>query len=604
MNSSKTNIDKIGTTSLPFFPSNNRKLSNFLNKQRQNPFTKALLEINSHNSEISSKPCTLLSYQSRSRQLLKRNSQNIDHSNILQEMKTTRQCILSVNKSENDLNNKILFQVGENIKKRSLKKDNMRNFIQEKRDMFLVKMKIQEKQSQMKIFEEKTADKIFKLKKIETKVAEDLNQFNQYLENDKELTKNVVKETEIEIKDRMLVGARVKELKEFKIANLNVSAKMFERLNNLFCFKLFLDRLSPSSFHDNNTKKKLSPEKLKEVSEKGEQSIEEKQNLFDKKKASNNFSHKSFLKKRNIGGKSQIFSSFIKNNQPNDENEINDCSNPQKDQNLDQVNNNRRNDEMSVSPAHFNDKNLDFVNYSLEMMQKLRFDISPEIRLFMKEPTTKCIMFFKSQNDLIEVYKQIEEENISYIKSTLNLKTKFEEKENLFSEMKLNYNIERTKLIRKKEEFIRKIEKMSEKLIPKANDQDLEKSKVNRYIQSVCEGINKLADILKLPHTNGLVECLTRIEICMTNDIQKISRIDSTLMKKLEKILNDEKKMVFAASLMEKEKEIRYQKMEKLKKKVFSVKKGRLTQYRSFLKADSRKSLVQSNNDDAESDII
>eukprot|EP00163_Fabomonas_tropica_P003577 TRINITY_DN13085_c0_g2_i1.p1 TRINITY_DN13085_c0_g2~~TRINITY_DN13085_c0_g2_i1.p1 ORF type:complete len:578 (+),score=174.27 TRINITY_DN13085_c0_g2_i1:240-1973(+) len=141
-------------------------------------------------------------------------------------------------------------------KERRKEKENIRDFIAKKREMFLVQMSLDTKRSEIKKLEELAAQREQLLRKNEQMLEEDAMRFDAFLKENDMRAIDAMDRAEVETK------AKQEKLQEIKKLNAQISvikqemSKAEDQLTNCRRYKKFLDSLTPPSFFEEEMAKK------------------------------------------------------------------------------------------------------------------------------------------------------------------------------------------------------------------------------------------------------------------------------------------------------------------------------------------------------------
>ena len=142
------------------------------------------------------------------------------------------------------------------IKNRIRHKESLPNFISKKREMFLFQMGINQKKEQIKEFEELAHLQEIGLQKSEMMLEEDLEAFNKFLEQNKNRCRVSIKLAEDESKKKQDKIQEIKTIHDSKSSLLGKYTKLFDRLEKLLGYKVFLDKLTQPDFFEQQKQKK------------------------------------------------------------------------------------------------------------------------------------------------------------------------------------------------------------------------------------------------------------------------------------------------------------------------------------------------------------
>lgn len=133
---------------------------------------------------------------------------------------------------------------------RKPEKENMAEFIAKKREMFLVQMSLDTKREEIRKLEEKAAMKEAALKKSEQMLEEDAIRFDTFLKENDKKAHDAMKQAERETKLKQDKVGEIKRLNQSIQAVQSDMSKHREALEDCMRFKAFLDGLTPKDFFD------------------------------------------------------------------------------------------------------------------------------------------------------------------------------------------------------------------------------------------------------------------------------------------------------------------------------------------------------------------
>ena len=145
----------------------------------------------------------------------------------------------------------------------SRNKQNLSDFISKKRDMFLLHLSLQLKQSEIEKLEEKATMKEQALKTAELMLEEDAMRFDAFLKDNDRKAHDALKRADAEQKEKNEKLAEIKKLNAELNRIENEMNKYEEQVNAAHKYKLFLEELTPVEF-----KQKIKERKLKRRNEK------------------------------------------------------------------------------------------------------------------------------------------------------------------------------------------------------------------------------------------------------------------------------------------------------------------------------------------------
>jgi hypothetical protein len=482
------------------------------------------------------------------------------------------------------------------LKDRPRKRDNIHDFINRKKEMFLIQMKISQKRDQIRWFEERTSEKSEKLHVIENRMKEDLDQFNQFVEFNKLQTNEQIKAAENETKEKLAVINKIKSLGEIKTTKLNFNLKLLEKLNNLLSYKQFLDTLTPASVldtpaHYNYTKAEDLEEPIKTKPNELHSSSLDKRRFSKTNGRSKDTQGPNDLPQPSIESKSRKDTIDI-----NDQTSVNSgfYGSNVEESNLSKTNRSsfremakrgknaasRRKNENSASNYQFDvtDQKL------MQMIEQLGSKTHNGLIQLIRSNNISFQIYFKSPNELLDIYKEIEEENLRLIKETQKLKTKSEDLEEEMTRMRFNFENDQTNLLKNREELIRRIKDTKANLSKNLTYTSENINEIEQAIKAITNKINSLAGLVDLKTKASPFEILKELEAKISRDLQKINELDPELVRKYAKIILEDKKQQYVREIQEQEKQNDLKKVNKIRSKASKRSQGRKDVWRSYLK--------------------
>lgn len=134
------------------------------------------------------------------------------------------------------------------IKNRVRHTEPLMNFLNKKREMFLFQMTINEKKEQIKEFEELAHLQEISLQNSKDLLEKDADTFKMYVERNKNDTRKAIKKAEEETKEKQKRIQEVKHIQEKLSTLMSQNTKQLERLQKLYAYKVFFDKLTPEEF--------------------------------------------------------------------------------------------------------------------------------------------------------------------------------------------------------------------------------------------------------------------------------------------------------------------------------------------------------------------
>ncbi len=483
------------------------------------------------------------------------------------------------------------------LKNRPRQKETIHDFINRKKEMFLIQMKIDQKKGQIRWFEDKTREKAEKLHIIESRMKEDLDQFKQFVEFNKIQTNEQIKSAENETKEKLVVINKIKSLAEVKTTKLNFNLKLLEKLNNLLSYKQFLDSLTPSSIMDGtknsdgdrfdeieieNLIKVPSVSQIREPinsnyrTSKTKPPVNSIMALNDNSKHSQDFK----LRKETLQASEQI--GTLQNYSYLQDDNVTKVSgqfpkDPAKKMRL--LNNKRKFDQDSNGIPHLADSTDTKL---MHMIEQLGSKTHNGLIQLIRSSDISFPIYFKNPEELLEMYKEVEEENLKLIRESQKIKTKSEDVEEEITKMKANFEIDQKNLLKNKEELKKKIKDTKINLAKNLTYTSENINEIENAIKTINARVLGLSHLLELKTKLSPLELLKELENKFVHDIEKISELDKDLVKKYSKTIIDEKKQQYMKDLIEFEKQSGINKVNKIRSKNLKRVPGRKDVFRSY----------------------
>jgi len=127
-------------------------------------------------------------------------------------------------------------------------KENVADFVEKKREMFLVQMSLDVKNMEIKKLVEKAAQKDQALKKSQQMLDEDVSKFDDFLQKNDQKAHKAMKDAEEETKKKQDRLQRIKHLKSQLSAVQSEIAKHREQKEECMKYKAFLDKITPADW--------------------------------------------------------------------------------------------------------------------------------------------------------------------------------------------------------------------------------------------------------------------------------------------------------------------------------------------------------------------
>jgi|Transcript_25630 hypothetical protein len=135
-------------------------------------------------------------------------------------------------------------------------KENVADFVEKKRVMFLVQMSLDVKKAEILKLDEKAKQKNEALEKSKQMLDEDVTRFDQFLQNNDQKAHQAMKNAEAQTKEKQDRLQKIKYLKSQLSAVQSETAKHREQREECSKYKGFLEKLTPQEWKDEQLHKK------------------------------------------------------------------------------------------------------------------------------------------------------------------------------------------------------------------------------------------------------------------------------------------------------------------------------------------------------------
>lgn len=139
---------------------------------------------------------------------------------------------------------------------RRQEKENTAEFVEKKREMFLVQMSLDTKREEIRKLEEKAQMKEEALQRSEQMLEEDAMRFDAFLKENDKKAHDAIKKAEEETKKKQEKAQEIKRLTQQIQALSSEMSKHREALEDCMRYKKFLDMLTPSEWFEQYSKKR------------------------------------------------------------------------------------------------------------------------------------------------------------------------------------------------------------------------------------------------------------------------------------------------------------------------------------------------------------
>jgi len=135
-------------------------------------------------------------------------------------------------------------------------KEKVADFVEKKRDMFLIQMSLDVKKAEILKLDEKTKQKDEALKKSQMMLDEDVTRFDAFLQNNDHKAHQAMKHAEEETKKKQEKLTKIKQLRVQLSAVQSEIAKHREQKEECYKYKAFLEKLTPQEWRDEQMQRK------------------------------------------------------------------------------------------------------------------------------------------------------------------------------------------------------------------------------------------------------------------------------------------------------------------------------------------------------------
>ena len=147
---------------------------------------------------------------------------------------------------------------------RNIEKENLAEFITKKREMFLVQYSLGVKRDEMRKLEEIALEEEKKLEMAEQYLEEDAAMFDEFLKENDKLAVEAIKKAEAETKAKLEKVGEIKKINAQMMSIKSEISKNEDTLKEYMLYKKFLDALAPKDWKEEKTRQKAARTKEKE----------------------------------------------------------------------------------------------------------------------------------------------------------------------------------------------------------------------------------------------------------------------------------------------------------------------------------------------------
>lgn len=418
--------------------------------------------------------------------------------------------------------------------------------VRQKRQMLLLRMRINEKTEKVHQFRQMKQEKEDKIHVFQTMIEQDEEWINRFVEEDKLLTKEQMRLAENITREKAQVINRLKEINERKTIKVNVNLKLVEKLKQLWMYKEFLDPLFKGrSFGFGKEELRAivdASEKRDSVEEKEMSAAIGKVRIADQaasvgkspshkeKNAIESLRERGFLSRKRI----------VMQNQNNERKQgfnarrsiVHFEQSPQISGSKERNPSNRRTLPQTIVSTK------PFISQSYSVA-------SEPLLSYLVDETARQTCQVKDPNLLLDLNKQIEDENIELLQTVHTLKKEHDEKMEKLQQCTSNQNAKIEDLTRMRKALIAKIDNLK-RILDRGHTQhnaaqEAETSENIKLLSASMIGLSKVIG-LKFREDAKIDDVLEQIERRLMRLIDRLAKFGSQHTRKCEKIINEGKK--------------------------------------------------------------
>jgi hypothetical protein len=395
-----------------------------------------------------------------------------------------------------------------------------REIVEQKRQMLLLSLKIQEKGNRIAYFHERFTQKRAAVEEAECRLIKDLKHFEAHFEADKKLTKAQMWEAEEAIKEKGDLMARLQDLNEKKTTKLTSNAKLMEKLTTLFGYKAFLDAMTSkdgtrTGFHVPDVGKVPFVDQGKDYLELVGGAIEN--NL----RASALFGTKNYPKdtKRDFKG----------GNRPS----------------------NKVSRQLSILPDSQAGPGTPAAAQVSPRSSPLPHTLADEIKKYLPNIPRNVVDFIASDgsseaapkfpSDFSALVGRLEEENLNLVSKVQEARANMYQQEQDFDTMKTSHDQAMADLVQRKRELGNNQRRKQPTRMDTNRTKMAEAAEIERVLGILEVLVVESCGFLSQNKEKTSLELLGELEVLLTDKLEKIAQMGATHVRKIMKTLSDER---------------------------------------------------------------
>ena len=447
------------------------------------------------------------------------------------------------------------------IKSISWKDYSKNEYLAGKREIFLLQMKINEKKEQMDLVKKESSEKEGQLELFEAKIKEHVCFFNNFLDDDKHITKEQTRQSENIIREKLQVVSKLKELVQQKINKISTNARFFERLTTLFSYKEFLDPMIEISEFEIKNKRKMS-NGIDTIVGKQREKARDTVNLKVPISSENSSKENHSVLSRNSNRKSlgSLFKESIQETISNKRASLKKNGNSFIRTVMNATKNKRdslKRESTIQGDSLLNPRKLSATKLRSSSQEATQPDdlLSKKFLVQMYAPFDETMLNFvtgetpsaarilEDSFKLSDIYTKIEEQNLELILLTQNCKNEIAEKREKLEKAKKNQQAKILTSQKSRKDLAVHIENISSQIISKTQGSKSLRNFVFQQIDLINSKLKSLNEILEVSSKGDFFEDLLDIEKKLMGLVSKLQSTDKSVVSKFEKMISDEKKM-------------------------------------------------------------
>lgn len=477
------------------------------------------------------------------------------------------------------------------IHKINVPKTGVQTFLNQKREILLIEIKIGEKKKKMGFFENNIFEKQEKIKEAESKMLQDVEFFQQYLDQDRKYTKEQLQMAEDSMKEKNLITNKLDILKEKSSFLHSTNLMLLEKLMMLYSYKEFLMDFSTQEDKKNNKTLEITKDIILSTAKSNLINLSSKKvDIMSKRQDRTSVISKKPLRKsssKNQNINSSNNSSKIINRNSNSTINQNNYRTSINNLNLNRKSGlaNIKEKNKSEAEPKFDDKekliklNNEAFSSLIQSGNEIDLNLMDKLLSFLNSDDIKCEISFKDKMQFSSILAKLEEENFKLMQDIQKFKTVQTEKE-IWLEREKEEHAKLTRHL--------KAEKLKHKLIlSKTSDaalilerpKELIDEKLLKSLNMLAEHVFQLGIQLNIKHPANYFDILKEVENIFLSAEKNRPKNLGNIIQLLKSIKNEKKNR-----RVDMKNEVEYQKstrcLQKLNKKLVFSEKYRIPKFK------------------------